>query len=60
MPVLHKVNFTEDSVEKFGKANVVIQMSHEVLLITKENTDCFRLCESLFLAVEINILVEDC
>ena len=60
MPVLHKVNFTEDSVEKFGKANLVIQMSHEVLVITKENTDCFRVCESLFIAVEIRILVEHC
>lgn len=60
MPVLHKVNFTEGSVEKFGKANLVIQMSHEVLIITKENTDCFRVCESLFIAVEISILVKHC
>lgn len=45
---------------EFGKANLVIQTSHEVLLITKENTDCFRVCESLFVAVEINILVKHC
>lgn len=56
--LLHKVNFTEDSVGMFGKANLVIQMSQEVLLlITKENTDCFRVCESLSIAVEISILV---
>lgn len=54
---LHKVNFTEDSVGMFGKANRVIQMSQEVLLITKENTDCFRVCESLSIAVEISNLV---
>lgn len=54
---LHKVNFTEDSVGMFGKASLVIQMSQEVLLITKENTDCFRVCECLSTAVEISIQV---
>lgn len=55
--LLHKVNFTEDSAGMFGKASLVIQMSQEVLLITKENTDCFKVCESLSIAVEISILV---
>lgn len=57
---LHKVNFTEDSVGMFGKASLVIQMSQEVFLITKENTDCFRVCESLSIAVEISIVVWHC
>jgi len=60
LPVLHKVKFTEDSVEKFGKVSLVIQMNHEVLLITIENTDCFRVCESLYTTVEISVLVEHC
>lgn len=60
LSALHKVNFTEGSVEKFGKATLVVQISHEVLLITKENADCFRVSESIFIAIEISLLVEHC